>query len=109
MRPGSVIVDLAAEYGGNCAYTEPGKSIDRHQVTIIGTLNLPASVPVHASQLYAKNITNLLQHLVKDGEMKLDFADDIVSSTCVTHDGEICNQRVRDLVINSQEPSIVNS
>ena len=78
MRPGAVVVDLAAEQGGNCAYTEPGKSIDRHQVTIIGTLNLPASVPVHASQLYAKNITNLLQYLVKDGEMQLDFADDIV-------------------------------
>jgi H+-translocating NAD(P) transhydrogenase subunit alpha len=106
MRPGAVIVDLAAEYGGNCAYTELGKSIDRHQVTIIGTLNLPATVPVHASQLYAKNITNLLQYLVKDGEMKLDFADDIISSTCVTHAGEICNQRIRDLV-EGQKSSIV--
>jgi H+-translocating NAD(P) transhydrogenase subunit alpha len=106
MRPGAVIVDLAAEYGGNCAYTELGKSIDRHQVTIIGTLNLPATVPVHASQLYAKNITNLLQYLVKDGEMKLDFADDIISSTCVTHAGEICNQRIRDLV-EGQKSSVV--
>jgi H+-translocating NAD(P) transhydrogenase subunit alpha len=106
MRPGSVIVDLAAEYGGNCAYTELGKSIDRHQVTIIGTLNLPATVPVHASQLYAKNITNLLQYLVKDGEMKLDFTDDIISSTCVTHAGEICNQRIRDLV-TVQKSSVV--
>jgi H+-translocating NAD(P) transhydrogenase subunit alpha len=106
MRPGSVIVDLAAEYGGNCAYTELGKSIDRHQVTIIGTLNLPATVPVHASQLYAKNITNLLQYLVKDGEMKLDFTDDIISSTCVTHAGEICNQRIRDLVM-TQKSSVV--
>ncbi len=106
MRPGAVIVDLAAEQGGNCAYTEPGKSIDRHQVTIIGTLNLPASVPVHASQLYAKNITNLLQYLIEDGEMQLDFADDIVSSTCVTHAGEICNQRIRDLV-TKQKSSVV--
>jgi NAD(P) transhydrogenase subunit alpha len=108
MRPGSVIVDLAAEYGGNCAYTEPGKSIDRHQVTIIGTLNLPASLPIHASQLYAKNITNLLQHLLKDNSINLDFADDIVSSTCVTHNGKICNQRIQDLVTNSQEPSVVS-
>jgi H+-translocating NAD(P) transhydrogenase subunit alpha len=106
MRPGAVIVDLAAEQGGNCAYTEPGKSIDRHQVTIIGTLNLPATVPVHASQLYAKNITNLLQYLVKDGEIKLDFTDDIISSTCVTHAGEICNQRIRDLV-TLQKSSVV--
>jgi H+-translocating NAD(P) transhydrogenase subunit alpha len=106
MRPGAVIVDLAAEYGGNCAYTELGKSIDRHQVTIIGTLNLPATVPVHASQLYAKNIANLLQYLVKDGEMKLDFTDDIISSTCVTHAGEICNQRIRDLV-TTQKSSVV--
>jgi H+-translocating NAD(P) transhydrogenase subunit alpha len=106
MRPGAVIVDLAAEQGGNCAYTEPGKSIDRYQVTIIGTLNLPASVPVHASQLYAKNITNLLQYLVKDGAMQLDFADDIVSSTCITHAGEICNQRIRDLV-TGEKSSVV--
>ena len=106
MRPGAVVVDLAAEQGGNCAYTEPGKSIDRHQVTIIGTLNLPASVPVHASQLYAKNITNLLQYLIKDGEMKLDFADDIVSSTCITHAGEICNQRIRDLVTGEKSSVI---
>ena len=108
MRPGAVIVDLAAEYGGNCAYTEPGKSIDRHQVTIIGTLNLPASVPIHASQLYAKNITNLLQYLVKDAEMKLDFTDDIVSSTCVTHAGGVCNQRIRDLVVHNQTTSMVS-
>ena len=106
MRPGAVIVDLAAEYGGNCAYTELGKSIDRHQVTIIGTLNLPASVPVHASKIKTKNITNLLQYLVKDGEMNLDFADDIISSTCVTHAGEICNQRIRDLV-TGQKSSVV--
>jgi NAD(P) transhydrogenase subunit alpha len=108
MRPGSVIVDLAAEYGGNCAYTEPGKSINRHQVTIIGTLNLPASLPIHASQLYAKNITNLLQHLLKDNAINLDFADDIVSSTCITHNGEICNQKIQDLVTNRQQPSVVS-
>jgi H+-translocating NAD(P) transhydrogenase subunit alpha len=107
MRPGSVIVDLAAEQGGNCAYTEAGKSIDRHQVTIVGTLNLPATVPVHASQLYAKNISTLLQYLIKDGALNLDFNDDIVSSTCVTHQGEICNERVRNFV-NNAIPSTVD-
>jgi H+-translocating NAD(P) transhydrogenase subunit alpha len=98
MRPGSVIVDLAAEQGGNCAYTEAGRSIDRHHVTIVGTLNLPASVPVHASQLYAKNISTLLQYLVKDGALNLDFNDDIVSSICVTNQGRICHDRVRQFV-----------
>jgi H+-translocating NAD(P) transhydrogenase subunit alpha len=99
MKAGSVIVDLAAEQGGNCAYTEPGRSIDRHHVNIIGTLNLPASVPIHASQLFAKNVSNLLQYLVKDNRLQLDFNDDIITSTCVTHNGEICHARVRELVL----------
>lgn len=107
MRPGSVIVDLAAEQGGNCAYTEVGKSIARHQVTIVGTINLPATVPVHASQLYAKNIGTLLQYLIKDGALSLDFTDDIVSSTCVTHQGEICNERVRNFVNSIDERAAV--
>ncbi len=108
MRPGSVIVDLAAEQGGNCAYTEAGKSIDRHQVTIVGTINLPASVPIHASQLYAKNISTLLQYLIKDGALNLDFTDDIVSSTCVTHQGEICHERVRNFVNSNLQSADVN-
>jgi H+-translocating NAD(P) transhydrogenase subunit alpha len=99
MKRGSVIVDLAAEQGGNCAYTEPGKSIDRHYVTVIGNLNLPASVPIHASQLFAKNVSNLLALVVKDGSVNLDFGDDIVSSVCVTHAGEVCHARVRELVL----------
>ncbi len=107
MRPGSVIVDLAAEQGGNCAYTEAGKSIDRHQVTIVGTVNLPASVPIHASQLYAKNISTLLQYLIKDGALSLDFTDEIVMSTCVTHQGEICHDRVRDFVNSTQQSAVV--
>jgi NAD(P) transhydrogenase subunit alpha len=98
MRPGSVIVDLAAETGGNCAYTEAGRSVIHHDVTIVGTLNWPATAPVHASQLYSKNISALLQHLLKDGQMHLDFADDIVSSACITHAGQICNARVREVV-----------
>ena len=96
MAPGSVIVDLAAEQGGNCAGTEPGKDVVRHGVTIIGPINLPSSMPVHASQMYAKNISTLLQYLIKDGELQLNFEDDIINSTCVTHGGEIRNQRVKD-------------
>ena len=96
MNPGSVIVDLAAEQGGNCAGTEPGKDVVRHGVTIIGPINLPSSMPVHASQMYSKNISTLLQYLVKDGELQLNFEDDIIGSTCITHAGEIRNQRVKD-------------
>jgi len=96
MAPGSVIVDLAAEQGGNCAGTEPGKDVVRHGVTIIGPINLPSSMPVHASQMYAKNISTLLQYLIKDGELQLNFEDDIIGSTCITHGGEIRNQRVKD-------------
>jgi H+-translocating NAD(P) transhydrogenase subunit alpha len=107
MRPGSVIVDLAAEQGGNCAYTEAGKSIDRHQVTIVGTINLPATVPIHASQLYSKNISNLLLLLLKDGALNLDFTDDIVASVCATHQGEIYNERVRNFVNSTNQPSAV--
>ncbi|MCD8485425.1 MAG: Re/Si-specific NAD(P)(+) transhydrogenase subunit alpha [Desertifilum sp.] len=96
MQPGSVIVDLAADQGGNCAGTEAGKDVVRHGVTLIGPINLPASMPVHASQMYAKNISTLLEYLIKEGELNLDFADDIASSTCITHGGEIRNARVQE-------------
>ena len=96
MKPGAVIVDLAAEQGGNCAVTEAGKDVMRNGVTIIGPINLPSSMPVHASQMYAKNISTLLQCLIKDGELKLDFEDEIIDGTCVTHAGEIRNQRVKE-------------
>lgn len=96
MHPGSVIVDLAAEQGGNCEGTEPGKDIQRHGVTIIGAINLPSSMPVHASQMYAKNISTFLQYMVKNGELQLNFEDDIIGDTCVTHAGEIRNQRVKE-------------
>ncbi|MBO1346935.1 MAG: Re/Si-specific NAD(P)(+) transhydrogenase subunit alpha [Hormoscilla sp. GUM202] len=95
MKPGSVIVDLAAEQGGNCALTEAGKDVVRNGVTFVGPINLPSSMPVHASQMYAKNISTLLQTMIKEGELNLDFADDIISGTCVTHGGEIRNQRVK--------------
>ncbi len=96
MQPGSVIVDLAAGQGGNCECSEAGKNVNHHGVTIIGPINLPASMPVHASQMYAKNISTLLQYLAQDGNLTLDFEDDIISNTCLTHQGEIRNQRVID-------------
>lgn len=106
MKPGSVIVDLAAEQGGNCACTEPGKDVVHQGVTIIGTINLPASMPIHASQMYAKNLLTLVQYLVKDGLLQLNFEDDIVNSACVVHAGEIRNQRVREaLETASPQPS----
>jgi len=96
MKPGSVIVDLAAEQGGNCACTEAGKDVVRQGVTIIGPMNLPSDLPVHASQMYAKNLTTLVQHLLKEQALQLDFDDDITNSACVTHAGTVRNQRVRD-------------
>jgi NAD(P) transhydrogenase subunit alpha len=95
MAPGAVIVDLAANQGGNCEVTDPGKDINHHGVTVIGPTNLPSSMPVHASQLYAKNIATLLQYLVKDNAINLDFEDDIIGNTCITHGGEIRNDRVK--------------
>ena len=96
MKPGSVIVDLAAEQGGNCACTAPGKDIVYQGVTIIGPINLPSSMPVHASQLYAKNIAALMQLVVKDKALNVNFADDIVDAACITYNGEIGNQRIKD-------------
>jgi len=84
MRQGSVIVDLAAEAGGNCELTEPGKEVEREGVTIAGPTNLAASMPYHASQLYSRNITAVLQHLAPDGQLVLDFDDEITAGACVT-------------------------
>ena len=101
-------MDLAAEQGGNCACTEPGKDIVWNGVTIIGPINLPSSMPIHASQLYAKNVTSLMQLLIKDKALQVDFGDDIVDAACVTHAGEIRNQRVRDALqaLNTQQPAV---
>jgi len=98
MRPGSVIVDLAAETGGNAELTKPGEIIQVGGVTIDGTRNLPSTMPVHASQLYSKNVSTLLLLLVKDGALKLDFNDEIVKGACVTYDGAIVNPRAKELV-----------
>jgi proton-translocating NAD(P)+ transhydrogenase subunit alpha len=94
MRPGSVIVDLAAEAGGNCELTEPDKVVVKHGVTIHGPTNLPATMPVHASQLYARNVTELLGEFVKDGKLALDLEDEVVKGTCVTHGGAVVNEAV---------------
>ena len=84
MAPGSVVVDLAAEAGGNCELTEPGAVVVRGGVTIVGETNLPSTMPVHASQLYARNVVSLLEHLAPEGELKLDFDDEITAGACVT-------------------------
>lgn len=84
MKPGSVVVDLAGETGGNCELTEPGQTVVKHDVTIAAPLNLPATMPEHASELYSKNITALLDLLLKDGQLAPDFDDEVVAESCVT-------------------------
>ena len=98
MRPGSVIVDLAAETGGNVELTQAGKEVDVGGVTIIGTRNVPSTMPLTTSQLFARNVANLLLHLVKNGTISLDFEDEITKGACVTHGGEIVNERARQMV-----------
>ncbi len=95
MRPGSVIVDLAAEQGGNCALTEPGKEVVKHGVVLLGPLNLASTIPFHASQMYARTVTNFLLHLVKDGSVKLDLTDELTRGPLVTHQGEIVYEVVK--------------
>ena len=96
MAPGSVIVDLAAERGGNCELTRPGETIMDSGVTIIGRINLASTVPYHASSLYARNVTAFLVHLVKDGKLNLNLADEITRETLLTRGGEVVNARVRE-------------
>jgi NAD(P) transhydrogenase subunit alpha len=89
MKPGSVIVDLAAETGGNCTLTELGQVIEHNGVKIVGPSNLPATMPMHASQLYAKNVSNLLELMIDEGSLSIDFDDEIVAGACVTHEGKL--------------------
>jgi len=96
MEPGSVILDLASERGGNCELTKTGETVVEYGVTIIGAINVASGVPYHASQMYARNITAFLQHLVKDGKLRLDLEDDIIRETLVTHAGQVVNSRVRE-------------
>ena len=86
MRPGSVIVDLAAEAGGNCELTQPGEILEREDVTVVGLTNIPSTMPFHASQLYARNVSALLQHLAPEGELALDWDDEITAGACVTRE-----------------------
>ena len=97
MAPGSVIVDLAAERGGNCEFTRPGEQVIEHGVTIMGSINLASTVPYHASQMYARNVATFLLHLVKDGKLQLNPEDEIVRDTLLTHGGEIVNARLREI------------
>jgi NAD(P) transhydrogenase subunit alpha len=98
MAPGSVIVDLASERGGNCELTRPGEKVVANGVTIIGRINLASTVPYHASQMYARNITAFLQYLVHDGKLELKLDDEIVRSTLLTRGGDIVNGRVREFL-----------
>jgi len=96
MAPGSVIVDLAAERGGNCELTQTGKTVVEHGVTIIGTINLASTVPYHASQMYARNLANYLLYMVKDGKLQQSMQDEIIRETMITNAGEVVNARVRE-------------
>jgi len=99
MKAGSVIVDLAGESGGNCELTEPGEVVVKHDVTIVSPLNLPATMPEHASSLYARNVQSLLELLVDDeGELNLDFDDEIIAGACITRDGEIVHEGAKKAV-----------
>ena len=98
MRPGSVIVDLAAEQSGNCALTEPGTEVVRHGIAILGFLNLPSRMAVHASQMYSRNMEKLLLHLMGDSGLKIDFQDEITRGCVITHGGEVVHAKVKELL-----------
>ena len=98
MKPGSVIMDLASENGGNCELTEKDEVVDHNGVTIDGTSNIPGSMPLHASELYAKNITAFITYMINDGQLDLDLDDEIVSGAMYTHLGEITNEATAELV-----------
>ena len=101
MRPGSVIVDLAAEQGGNCALTEPDQEVVKHDVAIIAPVNLPSTMPYHASQMYARTVCNYVTHLVKSGAIQLDLNDELTRGPLVTHQGEIVHEVAKATVARS--------
>jgi NAD(P) transhydrogenase subunit alpha len=96
MAAGSIIVDLAAERGGNCALTRAGETVEVNGVRILGPVNLASAVPYHASQMYSSNVTTFFSHLVKEGQLRIDLEDEITRETLVTRDGEIVHPRVRE-------------
>jgi NAD(P) transhydrogenase subunit alpha len=105
MRPGSVIVDLAAESGGNCELSRPGEEVRVGSVLVHGVRNLPSEMPTHASFLYARNVTELLSLMVVEGAFAPNFDDEIVAGTCVTHGGEILHAPTRELIERGGSPS----
>ena len=98
MAPGSVIVDIAAERGGNCELTRPGETVVHHGISILGPLNLASALPFHASQMYASNVASFLKLMVKNGELTLNRDDEIIRETLVTYGGEVVNPRVSELI-----------
>jgi NAD(P) transhydrogenase subunit alpha len=98
MKKGSVIVDLAAEQGGNCKLTVPGEVVVKHGITIIGTLNMPATVPVHSTEMYAKNILNFLLGIIKDGKLNIDMEDEVVKGALLTHEGKVLHEPTAKLL-----------
>ncbi|MCG5515335.1 MULTISPECIES: Re/Si-specific NAD(P)(+) transhydrogenase subunit alpha [unclassified Ectothiorhodospira] len=102
MKSGAVIIDLAAEGGGNCELTKPGKTINKGGVTIHGPLNVASQVPLHASEMYAKNLLNFLTPMLPEGKLELDWEDEIIAKSCLTHEGEIKHEATRSLVEGGQ-------
>ena len=98
MKRGSIVVDLAGSTGGNCEISKPDEVVERNGVTVLAPLNLAATVPVHASQMYSRNITSFLSLLIKEGQLNVDLEDDVVGPSCVTHNGEVVNKRVAGLM-----------
>ncbi|MCK5330401.1 MAG: Re/Si-specific NAD(P)(+) transhydrogenase subunit alpha [Candidatus Marinimicrobia bacterium] len=103
MRSGSVIVDLAAEQGGNCELTVAGKTVERYGISIHGESDLPGSLSYHASEMYSRNVTALLSEMIKDGKLVIDIEDDVIKGTLLTHAGKVMNQHVRDLLDRDKE------
>ena len=103
MRPGSVIVDVAAERGGNCELTRPGETVIENGVVILGPVNLPSTIPLHASQMYARNISTFLLHMLKDGKLAPDSQDEIVRETMLTRHGQVVHPQVLQLIGSPQE------
>lgn len=98
MRPGSVVLDMAVEFGGNCELSEKGKTVKKHGVAIIGEPNLPSLVPTHSSEMYAKNLLALVSYITKEGKLELDTQNEILKGALITYNGEVINQRIKDLI-----------
>jgi H+-translocating NAD(P) transhydrogenase subunit alpha len=115
MKPGSVIVDLAAESGGNCELTEAGETVEHENVKVVGVVNLPSRLPIHASQLYSRNMYNFIGHIIedksdedsdgKDPQVGLDFEDEIIAAMCIAHDGEIRHDDISEALENASKES----